>query len=159
MVLIRRTAMARQYFTAGLVDEMEIKLVPTRTAKGKDMVADGVHMPESTRMMADWSSAVLEVISIGIITSIAIYALFYALFLVVKKEEPANIFRRTRHTLGRGILLGLEFLIAADIIRTVAAELTFEALGSLAIIILIRTFLSFSLDVELTGAWPWQDKK
>jgi uncharacterized membrane protein len=110
-------------------------------------------------MMADWSSAVLEVISIGIITSIAIYALFYALFLMVKKEEPANIFRRVRHTLGRGILLGLEFLIAADIIRTVAAELTFEALGSLAIIIFIRTFLSFSLDVELTGAWPWQDKK
>ncbi len=123
------------------------------------MVADGVNMPESAKIIADWSSAILEMISIGIITTIGIYSLFYALFLMVKKEEPANIFRLVRHALGRGILLGLEFLIAADIIRTVAAELTFETLGSLAIVILIRTFLSFSLDVELTGTWPWRSKK
>jgi len=50
-------------------------------------------------------------------------------------------------------------LIAADIIRTVAAELTFETLGGLATVILIRTFLSLSLDIELTGTWPWQSKK
>ena len=123
------------------------------------MVADGINMHESTRVIADWSSTVLEMISIGIITSIGIYTLFYALFLMVRKVEPTDIFRQVRQTLGRGILLGLEFLIAADIIRTVAAELTFETLGSLAIVILIRTFLSFSLDVELTGTWPWQKKK
>jgi uncharacterized membrane protein len=123
------------------------------------MVAGGGNLPESTKIMADWSSAILEVISIGIITSIGIYALFYALFLMVEKEQPANIFRRVRQTLGRGILLGLEFLIAADIIRTVAAELTFETLGGLATVILIRTFLSLSLDIELTGTWPWQSKK
>jgi len=118
------------------------------------MLADGVNI----RTVADWSSAMLEMVSIGIITSIGIYALFYALFLMVEKEEPAIVFGRVRQTLGRGILLGLEFLIAADIIRTVGAELTFEALGSLAIVILIRTFLSFSLDIELTGTWPWQKK-
>lgn len=56
-------------------------------------------------------------------------------------------------------MLGLEFLIAADIIHTVAVELTFETVGVLAVVVLIRTFLSFTLAVELNGRWPWQDKK
>ena len=54
------------------------------------------------------------------------------------------------------ILLGLEFLVAADIIRTVAIEPTFTSLGVLGLIFLIRTFLSFSLELEITGRWPWQ---
>lgn len=58
--------------------------------------------------------------------------------------------------LGRGILLGLELLVAGDIIHTVAVELTFETVGVLAIIVLIRTFLSFALEVELNGRWPWR---
>jgi uncharacterized membrane protein len=61
-----------------------------------------------------------------------------------------------RADLGRGILLGLEFLVAADIIGTVAVTPTFESLGVLAAIVLIRTFLSFSLEVEIEGRWPWQ---
>ena len=58
--------------------------------------------------------------------------------------------------MGRSILLGLELLVAADIIRTVAVTPTFESVGVLAIIVLIRTFLSFSLELEITGRWPWQ---
>ena len=58
--------------------------------------------------------------------------------------------------LGRSILLGLELLVAADIIRTVAVAPTYESVGVLAIIVLIRTFLSFSLELEITGRWPWQ---
>ncbi len=61
-----------------------------------------------------------------------------------------------RADLGRGILLGLEFLVAADIIGTVAVTPTFESLGVLAAIVLIRTFLSFSLEVEIEGRWPWR---
>ena len=61
--------------------------------------------------------------------------------------------------MGRGILLGLEFLVAADIIHTVAVELTFTTVGVLAVIVLIRTFLSFTLDLELTGRWPWQEDR
>ncbi|MEX2335373.1 MAG: DUF1622 domain-containing protein, partial [Pseudohongiella sp.] len=64
-------------------------------------------------------------------------------------------FREIRQTLGRGILLGLEFLVAADIIHTVAIELTLESVLTLALVVLIRTFLSFALEVELTGRWPW----
>lgn len=61
-----------------------------------------------------------------------------------------------RRQLGRSILLGLEFLVAADIIRTVAVAPTFTNVGVLALIVAIRTFLSFSLELEITGRWPWQ---
>lgn len=64
-------------------------------------------------------------------------------------------FRSLRQSIGRGILLGLELLVAGDIIRTVAIEPTFVSVGVLAVIVLVRTFLSFSLEVELTGHWPW----
>jgi uncharacterized membrane protein len=57
---------------------------------------------------------------------------------------------------GRGILLGLELLVGADIISTITAPLTFESVGLLAGIVLIRTFLSFSLETEIEGCWPWQ---
>lgn len=64
--------------------------------------------------------------------------------------------RRYRRGIGRAILLGLEFLVAGDIIRTVAVTPTFTSVGVLAAIVVIRTFLSFSLEVELEGRWPWQ---
>jgi uncharacterized membrane protein len=61
-----------------------------------------------------------------------------------------------RANLGRGILLGLELLVGADIIGTITAPLTLSSVGLLAIIIMIRTFLSFSLETEIEGCWPWQ---
>jgi len=65
-------------------------------------------------------------------------------------------YREYRQHLGRAILLGLEFLVAGDIINTVAVDPTFRSIGVLAGIVLIRTFLSFSLEVEIDGRWPWQ---
>ena len=69
----------------------------------------------------------------------------------------ADAYERYRANLGRGILLGLELLVAADIIGTVAAPLDFRSIGALGLIVLIRTFLSFSLEVEIKGYWPWQE--
>ncbi|RHW17667.1 DUF1622 domain-containing protein [Sphingomonas gilva] len=66
---------------------------------------------------------------------------------------------RYRANLGRGILLGLELLVGADIIATVTAPLTLESVGLLAMIVLIRTFLSFSLETEIEGTWPWRRKQ
>ena len=71
-------------------------------------------------------------------------------------NDDLSFYRLYRQLLGRSILLGLELLVAADIIRTVAVTPTFESVGVLAIIVLIRTFLSFSLELEITGRWPWQ---
>lgn len=67
-----------------------------------------------------------------------------------------HAFRRYRHGLGRTLLLGIEILIAGDIVRTVAVDPSIESVIVLAGIVLIRTFLSISLQVELEGRWPWQ---
>jgi uncharacterized membrane protein len=64
--------------------------------------------------------------------------------------------RSFRQDLGRAIILGLELLVAADILRTISTEPTLQQVVVLGIIVLIRTFLSFSLEVELDGRWPWQ---
>jgi len=71
------------------------------------------------------------------------------------KAGPSR-YHQLRSGLGRSILLGLELLVAADIINTVAIQPTLESLAVLAGIILIRTFLSLSLEVEIEGRWPWQ---
>ena len=67
-------------------------------------------------------------------------------------------YRSFRQELGRSLLLTLEFLIAADIIYTIAVDQTFTSLGMLGLLVLIRTFLSFALELEVSGRWPWQDR-
>lgn len=74
-------------------------------------------------------------------------------------RHHAEPYRQLRQDLGRGILLGLEFLVAADIIRTVAVTPTLESVSVLGLIVLIRTFLSMALEVELEGRWPWQARQ
>jgi len=76
-----------------------------------------------------------------------------------RTERFSDSYHRYRASLGRAILLSLEFLVAADIIATVAVAPTFRNLGALGLIVLIRTFLSFSLELEVNGRWPWQDPK
>lgn len=85
----------------------------------------------------------------------AIVAFILTILRGVRRPESVDHFRRG---LGRAILLGLEFLVAADIIRTVAEIPTLRSVAILAAIVLIRTFLSFTLEVELTGKWPWQKR-
>lgn len=72
------------------------------------------------------------------------------------KTDSERAYREYRRGLGRAILLGLELLVAGDIIRTVAIDPTFTSVGVLAVIVAVRTFLSWSLEVELQGRWPWQ---
>jgi uncharacterized membrane protein len=71
-------------------------------------------------------------------------------------SDAASRWLRIRHDIGRAILLGLEVLIAADIVRTVAFTPTMDTVGTLAAIVAIRTFLSWTLALELDGRWPWQ---
>lgn len=104
---------------------------------------------------AEWAAAAIEVVGIFIIIVMAIWAITSGLVRGLLKKDASSSYYQVRQQLGRGILLGLEFLVAADIIHTVAVELTFKTVGVLAIVVLIRTFLSFSLEVELTGKWPW----
>ena len=71
-------------------------------------------------------------------------------------QHQSRVYQRLRQQLGQSILLGLELLVAADIIRTVAVTPTLLSVLVLAGIVLIRTFLSFSLELEISGRWPWQ---
>ncbi|MFO7983189.1 MAG: DUF1622 domain-containing protein, partial [Desulfuromonadales bacterium] len=108
--------------------------------------------------MAEWCAAIIETLGVGLITFFAIYSLLWGIIQRIRKRGPetaSEIFHKVRERLGSGILLGLEFLVAADIIHTVAVDLSYESIGVLAIIVLIRTFLSFALEVELEGHWPW----
>ena len=78
-------------------------------------------------------------------------------FVLFGRKSP-DPYRMFRQDIGRGILLGLEFLVAADIIRTVAVTPTLSGVLVLGLIVLIRTFLSMALEVELEGRWPWQPR-
>lgn len=113
-------------------------------------------MAEIVTEIAEWSAALLEVLGVGLIGLLAVAAVVRGLVDGYSGNESTEVFRHTRLRLIRGILVGLEFLVAADIIHTVAIELTFESVGVLAAIVLIRTFLSFTLELEMTGKWPWQ---
>ena len=88
-----------------------------------------------------------------IIGGLAFAAARYAFFRAV---DSLTRYKRCRHDLGRAILLGLEILVAADIISTVTLTPTLESVVVLGIIVVIRTFLSWSLALELDGRWPWQ---
>lgn len=98
----------------------------------------------------------VEVTGIAIIVVGATVSLIAFLLKLLKNRPRERIIGEFRSSLGQAILLGLEFLVAADIVNTVAIEPTLDSLAVLAGIVLIRTFLSFSLEVEIEGRWPWQ---
>ena len=95
---------------------------------------------------------------IGIVTLVMglAAALVRAGLVLTGGQRIEEAYRIVRTVFGRSILLGLEFLVAADIIRTVAVQPSLENVAVLGLIVLIRTFLSFSLEVEIDGRWPWQ---
>ena len=102
-----------------------------------------------------WIGRGIEWVGIAImVVGAAAYLLAFLRAMARHGDKDAAV-GEFRSDLGRSILLGLEFLVAADIINTVAVEPTLESLAVLAGIVLIRTFLSFSLEVEIEGHWPW----
>ncbi len=98
-------------------------------------------------------AAGVAIIVAGTLYATALYALHW------RRRPPEAQYRRYRQTVGRAILLGLEFLLAADIVRTVAIDPTFRSVGVLAVIVAIRTFLSLELELEIDGRWPWQRRE
>ena len=97
----------------------------------------------------------IEVIGVLVIVIGLLYATVIFFEHIRPRRRASEAYRLYRHDLGSAILLGLEFLIAADIIRSVGISPTFESIGVLAGIILIRTFLSMALELEIEGHWPW----
>jgi len=107
------------------------------------------------RDVALWTSEVLDIAAFAVI--LLAVAISTAVFLVrVAHTGFLANYRDYRANLGRGILIGLEILIAADILKSVVVDPTLDSILVLGGIVIIRTFLSISLDVEINGHWPWQ---
>ena len=116
-----------------------------RTVSGSEMTFNDVI--EKTGMAID---------AAGVVVIVTGAAIAFVIAAVRRSRRESDVYRRFRQQLGQTILLGLELLVAGDIVRTVAASPSLTSVAILAAIVLIRTFLSFSLEVEITGRWPWQ---
>src|SRR5687768_12875883 len=101
-------------------------------------------------------SEVIDFAGVAIIALGALIGVILCIQDLLRQERAVNTYRHLRTFLGRSLLLGLEFLVAGGIIKTVAIEPTFDSVIVLAIIVAVRTVLSLSIDVEIDGRWPWQ---
>jgi uncharacterized membrane protein len=120
-------------------------------------------MIEGLSTPTEWieaASILIEMLAVVIIVGAVLYSsarFFY--FLIANKRHTTDHYREYKHSLGKSLLLGLEILVAADVVRTVALEPTLINVAALGLLVMIRTFLSWSLVVEIEGRWPWQAKK
>lgn len=113
-------------------------------------------MTEQIHAYVDQIAKTLELVGVAIIVGGIVFATFVFIRDGARAGDWQSVYPNYRSNIGRGILLGLELLVGADIIATITAPLTVTSVGLLAGIVLIRTFLSFSLETEIEGCWPWQ---
>lgn len=102
------------------------------------------------------ASVGIELLAVGVIVASVTFG--SVRFLLDLSRQTTDPYSAYKNLIGRSLLLGLEFLVAADVIRTVALELTPRNIGMLGGLVLIRTFLSWSVVVENEGHWPWQQR-
>lgn len=100
----------------------------------------------------------IEGLAVLLIVGFALVATVVWAYRSFTQPDVAAVYKSYRTTLGRSLLLGLELLVAADIVRTVALDTTVPNILGLAMLVVIRTFLSWSIVVEIEGRWPWQSK-
>ncbi|HKI75507.1 MAG TPA: DUF1622 domain-containing protein [Pseudomonadales bacterium] len=106
--------------------------------------------------VASWIATSIEATGIIAIVLGAVVSISHFLRSILAGQSFVEAYPSFRSNLGRSILLGLELLVAADIVGTVVVDPTFVNLGVLSIIVAIRIALSFALEVEISGHWPWQ---
>jgi len=111
----------------------------------------------TTEHVATLVSTGLDLAGIAALVIGAVLAFLFAGKILVGTKDAAAAYRGLRRNLGKAILVGLELLVAADIIRSVAIAPSFATVGVLGIVVVIRTFLSWSLQLEVSGRWPWQE--
>ncbi|OBX26025.1 putative membrane protein [Gelidibacter algens] len=109
------------------------------------------------KIYIDYIATIME--AIGVLTIFIGSIFVMGRFIFQMKSKNPITYKELRQAVGKSILLGLEILIAADIIATVVTEPTLLSVSILGLIVLIRTFLSLSLQVELEGKFPWQKFK
>jgi uncharacterized membrane protein len=123
----------------------------------RNVIAQG----DAGRMILEWikvAALVIEILAVAIITAATLYAVGRFLLRRAARDEKGSAYHDLKFTVGRSLLIGLEVLVAADVIRTVALEATMQSMAVLGLLVLIRTFLGWSLLVEMEGRWPWQSR-
>jgi len=109
------------------------------------------------RTVFEWAAVGIEVLgAVVIVAGVLRVAIMRGTVRFLFQLDKPGAYESYKHQMGRSLLLGLEFLVAGDVVRTVALDLTLLNVAVLGLLVLIRTFLSWSLAVEIEGRWPWQ---
>jgi len=109
------------------------------------------------RTVFEWAALGIEILgAMVIVTGVLRVAITRGTVRFLFQLDKPGAYESYKHQIGRSLLLGLEFLVAGDVVRTVALEPTLNNVSVLGLLVLIRTFLSWSLAVEIEGRWPWQ---
>jgi len=118
------------------------------------------HLVDNIRTAIEWAALGIEILGAVIIVAgvLRVAITRGTVRFLLKLDEP-GAYESYKHQIGRSLLLGLEFLVAADVVRTVALDPTLGNVAVLGLLVLVRTFLSWSLTVEIEGRWPWQPRK
>ncbi len=114
-------------------------------------------MSDVIRQGIELAALAIEVLAVGVILVAVAHGT--ARYLLHLQRERTDAYERYKIYLGKALMLGLEFLVAADIIRTVALEPTLMNVAILGLLVIVRTFLSWSLVVEIEGRWPWHGRR
>jgi uncharacterized membrane protein len=117
----------------------------------------GGEVLSSIRAVIEWAALGIEMLgAVVIVAGVVRVAITRGTVRYLFQLDRPGAYESYKHQIGRSLLLGLEFLVAGDVVRTVALEPTLINVGVLGLLVLIRTFLSWSLAVEIEGRWPWQ---
>jgi uncharacterized membrane protein len=127
---------------------MEATLTPARDAPLEGMLH-----------WVAYAATGIEVLAVAIIVLVIIFATVTYSMKIMARQADITTYTEFRNRIGRALLLGLEILVAADIIRTVVLEPTLNNVIVLGLLVLIRTFLSWSLVLEIEERWPWQPSR
>lgn len=111
------------------------------------------------RTIIEWAALLIELIGATVIVAgVLKVAITRGTVRFLFQDNKPGEDESYKHQMGRSLLLGLEFLVAGDVVRTVALDPTLNSVAVLGLLVLVRTFLSWSLIVEMEGRWPWQTR-
>jgi uncharacterized membrane protein len=117
------------------------------------------HVVETVRAAIEWAALGIEILgAVVIVAGVLRIAITRGVIRFLFRLDEPDAYGSYKQQMGRSLLLGLEFLVAGDVVRTVALEPTLLNVSVLGLLVLVRTFLSWSLAVEIEGHWPWQSR-
>lgn len=115
-------------------------------------------MEDTVHELAHALSAGVEILAIILITAGVLLAVLRAICALLRRRQSMEIYNHARIGVGRTLILGLDFLLAAEIMHSIQVDESINSVLILGLIVVIRTFLSITIEMEITGHWPWQDR-